>query len=133
MVTSGTYRIRNIQSGTILDLGKVEWVNVIGWEQNGRDNQLWYVECEGEMFLLRNCAAGNYVGVHNHRSGTKVHGCGCRFFWELTGSGNTYQIGIPGQNRAMELDQGHSANGTAVFIRDKNDKGCQKWYFEMIK
>ncbi|CAE6434720.1 unnamed protein product [Rhizoctonia solani] len=132
MVTPGTYRIRNVQSRTILDLGKVEWVNVIGWEQNGRDNQLWYVQREGGKFFLKNCAAGNYASVYNHHKGTRVHGCGNPLPWELIDSGHGYFIGTPGKNRVMELNQGLKINGTQVFVRERTGGEHQKWYFEKI-
>jgi len=76
--TSDTYTLRNIKSGTYLDLAggnANDGSRIVGWEHTNTYNQRWIIRKDGEgMYRIQNLASHTFVDLHNGESanGTQI-------------------------------------------------------------
>lgn len=136
-VQTGGVRIKNIGTGTFLDLYhslSAENNPVIGFQNNGTDAQLWTVqvvdESKGHIKLL-NAAGGTYARAPDHIIGGQVVGSNVDETFKVSESGGKVQITIIDEGYALSLAS--AANETPVKLanpdRSKND---QLWSFQKV-
>ncbi|EED77652.1 predicted protein [Postia placenta Mad-698-R] len=96
-VQTGGVRIKNIGTGTFLDLYhslSAENNPVIGFQNNGTDAQLWTVqvvdESKGHIKLL-NAAGGTYARAPDHIIGGQVVGSNVDETFKVSESGGKVQ------------------------------------------
>ncbi|KDN33899.1 hypothetical protein RSAG8_13016, partial [Rhizoctonia solani AG-8 WAC10335] len=133
-ISPGVYRIRNVGTNTMLDLGRSEGFAIRGWAQNDQPNQHWFVILSGNEVVLKNVESGQYAYIPSAsiRNGSKLFGSGNFTTWNLNQNGGEWKIFIPGTNYAVEMGGGNKANGGGVNLWEYVGHGHQKWAFEKI-
>ncbi|EED81054.1 predicted protein [Postia placenta Mad-698-R] len=149
-VQTGGVRIKNIGTGTFLDLYhslSAENNPVIGFQNNGTDAQLfipfltllrpqWTVqvvdESKGHIKLL-NAAGGTYARAPDHIIGGQVVGSNVDETFKVSESGGKVQITIIDEGYALSLAS--AANETPEQVKLANpdrSKNDQLWSFQKV-
>ncbi|KAG8895936.1 hypothetical protein FRC01_012120 [Tulasnella sp. 417] len=134
MVQAGTYRLRNVKSGTYLDESNKDKDNIHGWESRPENNnQKWILEPAGEGFRIKNAEHGRYVSVSGPRDGADVKASsGDRDVWTFKDQGRGYAIYLQGSGHVLDLDQGKEKNGTNVAVWGYTGAHQQLWSLEEV-
>ncbi|KAG8897822.1 hypothetical protein FRC00_003772 [Tulasnella sp. 408] len=136
MVQAGTYRLRNVKSGTYLDESDKNQDTVHGWDSRPQnDNQKWILEPAGdESFRIKNLEHGRYVAVSGPKDGAPVKASsGDRDVWTFKNQGRGYAIYLQGTGHVIDLDQGKDENGTRVSVWGYTGAHQQLWDLEQVE
>ncbi|KAG8708306.1 hypothetical protein FRC11_006573 [Ceratobasidium sp. 423] len=133
-IEPGTYQIKNSAAWTTIDESTDGQHVVHGWKQTNRPNQLWRVQpAAGGAYSLQNVASGSFLHSDGPYNGSKLVGSNTYSTWYLDQQrdGSVYII-FPGSNQVVDLDNGNTADGTAINLWERSSAGAkqQKWYFE---
>ncbi|KIK66041.1 carbohydrate-binding module family 13 protein [Collybiopsis luxurians FD-317 M1] len=141
-VRSGcTYILVNGKAeSSVLDLSGTDGKNIIGWNDNGGDNQKWHLEqVEGEHWTFRNRATGKYLGFEGPpRDGTPLVGVDYPVEWDIypdNNDRNLHRVYVPRAPTAMNIDlsdHGNPNNGTPVTLWGKWEGKNQTWNFVQV-
>ncbi|KAG8785674.1 hypothetical protein FRC12_017291 [Ceratobasidium sp. 428] len=131
-ISSGTYRIRNSKSHTILDLSRKDGHEIHGWQQHDQNNQHWYVRRTGDGYVIQNVESGDYASVNGNQNGSKLRGSKNECTWNLIPKEDNHFMGVPGTNQVADMDMGRSDNGTTVHLWERTGANQQRWQFEKI-
>ncbi|KAG5638065.1 hypothetical protein H0H81_002033 [Sphagnurus paluster] len=131
-----TYIVVNGKSGTVLDLTGTHGHPVVGWSDNGGDNQKWHLEHNNNQWTFRNVGTGRYLGLAGGdlRDDLPVQGVEHAVPWDIwpdEQDGSVFRIFVPGTPFNVDLtDFGNPENGTCVAIWGKwADGRNQTWRF----
>jgi hypothetical protein len=130
----GAYFIRNVHTGTALDLSgssPQDGTRVIGYQVTSGPNQQWVLEPGNNGYRLRNSASGTYAGFQQHeqaQDGTLLSGNRNPVEWTLTKADQGYQIHYAGnQNLVLDLASGDASDGAKVCLWSNKGGNNQKW------
>lgn len=138
------YRIVSRHSGMVMDVfgaGKENGANIIQWNSNGGDNQLWTVTMlEDSSFVIHSVLSGKVIDVEGRSS---ANGANIHIWdyvdqdnqqWWLTDLGDGYHSIISKHsNKSLDVE-GRSANAGANILQwDYNAQDNQQWKFEAVK
>ncbi|KAG9126054.1 hypothetical protein FRC07_005088 [Ceratobasidium sp. 392] len=137
-VSPGTYILKNVKTGTVLDLSRGEaneGADVFGYEHNGGNNQKWQVQPtgHGQNFTIRNLESNSYASFPGQSFAQGVLVKGSSQPQEYTFAAADKGIFIsPTQQPGYVLDLVHGSdkNGTKICVWQNNQQDNQKWYFE---
>ncbi|KAF8731514.1 hypothetical protein AX14_004763 [Amanita brunnescens Koide BX004] len=116
------YHIINAESGTLLDLSGTDRKYIIGWPNNGGDNQKWYFEYSEYLggYTLKNVKYGKYVGYQSAIHGSLAVGIPGQRSWTIgpdRQDPDRFRIVLPRTSLLLELsNQGSDRAGTPVVL-----------------
>ena len=141
--SDGSYKIKNINSNKYLDVsnaGTRDGSNVQIWNNNNTCAQKWNIVTSGDGYRLVSACSGNSLDISNGtiRSSSNVqiwnNNDTAAQRWYLkkvddqsTISSSGYIIKSSG-NKALDIRDGHIANGTSAQIWDPNSTNAQQWF-----
>ncbi|CAE6458693.1 unnamed protein product [Rhizoctonia solani] len=134
---SGVYTLKNVATGTVLDLYDglaAEGTQIQGFKAHGGDNQKWRLHYtgSGHNATIQNIKSGTYVSFSGVKNRTPVVGSRTPkgLILIASGDGKSYAIET-GEKRGYVLDLKESspANETPVIIYNDNSTDNQKWLF----
>lgn len=130
-VQPGRYVIKNLQTGTVIDLAagrSDEGAPIVGWSQGGGDNQKWDFEYGQSGYRIRNAASGTYLGHQGDANeATLMCGHSQAVEWDVKQSDQGYQFQRVGSNYVLDLARGSAENGAQVCLWSNNSAPNQKW------
>ncbi|KIO34198.1 hypothetical protein M407DRAFT_240784 [Tulasnella calospora MUT 4182] len=135
MVQAGTYRLRNVKSGTYLDESNKDKGKIHGWENRPQNNnQKWVFEPAGQdSFRIRNAEHGRYVSTNGAHDNADVKAStGDQDVWTFKNEGRGYAIYLQGSNHVIDLDMGKDDDGTRVSIWPYTGAHWQLWDLEEV-
>jgi len=136
MVQAGTYRIRNVRSGTYLDESDKNKDTIHGWDSRPQnDNQKWILEPADGGFRIKNLEHGRYVSVSGRDNNAPVKASsGDRDVWTFEDKGRgRYAIYLQGTQQVIDLDKGKEENGTRISIWRYNNDEWQQWELQRVE
>jgi len=131
-IQPGTYRIRNVKSGTYLDASARNEGVIHGWASRENDDQKWIVERSGGGYTLKNVANGRYASVNDAQDNNPVQATGNPTEWNIENKGDGSAIYACGSGVVIDLDSGRSENGTAINVWGWHGAKQQLWCFEQV-
>lgn len=132
------YRIRNLKSGTILDLSGGDNKSIIGYQQNDGANQHWQAIRDGDKWQLVSCHNADFLGIGcaSPNDDVPLQGQQHHSEWlinQMQGTQDVFQIVYPNSNFVVDLAQkGNCANGTLITLWGNWHGENQKWRFEPV-
>lgn len=137
-VAPGTYTLKNVKTGTVLDLSRGEsneGADVFGYEHNGGNNQKWQVQPtgHGQNMTIRNLESNSYAAFpgQSFAQGVLVKGSTQpQEFTILAADKGFYVSPVQQPGYVLDLVHGSDKNGTKVCVWQNNQQDNQKWYFE---
>ncbi|CAE6501140.1 unnamed protein product [Rhizoctonia solani] len=133
----GTYKIKNVRSGTFLDLwggSPDEGTPIQGYEEQSGDNQKWILKWTGvgNQVTLQNLQSGSYLGAAGSiENGVKAVGNYNAIPLYIIAAEKGYAIEAANdRGYALDLYGGEKANVTPVIFYTSQANNNQKWYFE---
>ncbi|KAG8931814.1 hypothetical protein FRC03_011340 [Tulasnella sp. 419] len=132
-VNPGTYYIRNVHTGTALDLAggaSTDGTKVIGYSAGSGNNQKWTLEPGSRGYRLKNAQSGTYAGFQSHESptdGVLLTGNRNAPEWDVKQADQGYQFFIPGTNYVLDLASGDRSDGAKICLWTNKGENNQKW------
>jgi len=136
------FRIHALESGKVLDASMSNHGEVVLWEENGQDNQLWFWDGD-DKDILRNKAFPHWaLDFHwddyqnSDDQWGKIYLGECSHNWnqkwefdgnELVCKGSPYE---PVSGLRMDIYQNGTEDGTKVGVYQQNGAGNQLWTYQ---
>ncbi|KIO16162.1 carbohydrate-binding module family 13 protein [Tulasnella calospora MUT 4182] len=126
----GTYRIRNVLTGTILDPN--DGTLVIGSTYSTGSNQTWNLEAGSNGYRFRNEASDTYLG-YILKQDWVLRGLRNPVEWTVTKAGDGYSI-RPAQMPKLVIDlaNGNRGNNAKICLWSYHGGNNQLWRFESV-
>ncbi|CAE7108830.1 unnamed protein product [Rhizoctonia solani] len=134
-ITEGTYTIKNVSTGTVMDLYDglaAEGTQIQGFKGHGGDNQKWHLKYtgNGHSLTLQNVKSGTYLSFSAIKNSTRVVGSRTARNIVLVSSKNGYVMETAEKREyVLDLKESNPANETPVIIYNDNNTDNQKWHF----
>ncbi|KAG2069027.1 ricin B-like lectin, partial [Suillus decipiens] len=117
-----TYRLKNYQGGTALDLAANDYKHsVVGFRPHYGSNQAWMFQQDDDHdgWFIKCSRTGEYLGIEgNIRNGTRVIAVPSPFKWDVRDSDVESAEGIRilahGTNFSLDLSYGNSESHTRI-------------------
>lgn len=135
-VQPGTYFIRNVHTGTALDLAggaANDGTRVIGYSAGSGNNQKWTLEPGLKGYRLKNAQSGTYCGYQRHESptdGVLLTGNNNSVEWDVRQADQGYQLFLAGTNYVLDLASGDASDGAKICLWTNKGGNNQKWNFQ---
>jgi len=137
-VPPGTYTLKNVKTGTVLDLShgeSNEGADIFGYDHNGGNNQKWLVQPtgQGQNITIRNVESNSYASFpgQSFAQGVLVKGSTQPQEFTIAAADKGFYISPTQQpGYVLDLVHGSDKNGTKVCVWQNNQQDNQKWYFE---
>ncbi|QRW13228.1 ricin-type beta-trefoil lectin domain protein [Ceratobasidium sp. AG-Ba] len=119
-VPTGTYTLKNVSTGTVLDLSygnAGDDIAINGFQSYGGENQRWRLEWtgKGHGFTLRNVKSGTYVSFEKFRNGIPITGSKKRQTWKIIVADGGYAIEAEDHRHyVFDIKASNPRNETAV-------------------
>jgi len=134
----GTYTLRNVKTGTVLDLSHGEaneGADIFGYDANGGNNQKWQLQPtgQGQNMTLSNLQARSYASFpgQSFAQGIIVKGSSQPQEYVISAADKGFYISpVQQPGYVLDLVHGSDKNGTKVCVWQNNQQDNQKWYFE---
>ncbi|CUA76976.1 hypothetical protein RSOLAG22IIIB_06423 [Rhizoctonia solani] len=133
---TGVYRLRNVRTGTALDLwdGRSDpGTKVQGYQAHGGDNQKWILKWTGigHEVTFQNVKSKTYIGAPGEiADNVQVVGTNKAVPFILVKAESGYILQVASNGKVLSVRGGESANETPVIFYHSNEADDQKWYFE---
>ncbi|CAE6450038.1 unnamed protein product [Rhizoctonia solani] len=137
VVPPGTYFIKNVMTGTLIDLrssGREEGTVIQSWSYVGGNNQKWKLESSGygQSVILRSVHANSYIWVpyqlHAQEILTKASFTAQQ--WVISNADRGFYISpVQYPEYVLDLFYGSSANSAKIGLWKNLQADNQKWYF----
>jgi len=134
-VSAGTYYIRNVHTGTALDLAggsSEDGTRVIGYSAGTGNNQQWILEGGFQGYTIKNGQSGTYASYQNHETpadGILLTGNNNKVEWDVKQADQGYQIFLAGTNLVLDLASGDASDGAKICLWTNKGENNQKWNF----
>jgi len=130
-INPGTYRIKNVKSGTYLDASVKDQGVVHGWDSRPDNaNQKWELQQSQGGWAIKNVGNGKYLHVHSAQDSCPVDVSDSESIFQIDNKGNGYAICVKDSGVVVDLDQGKRENGTSVALWGFHGAHQQQWEFE---
>jgi len=131
-IQPGVYRIKNVKSSTYFDSSVQDSGVIHGWDSRPENkNQRWFIQQSAQGYTIKNAESGAFASVPRLDNNTPVEASANATEWDIQDKGNsTYAIVVSGSPQAVDLDEGHSENGTRISIWYFTGAEQQLWRFE---
>ena len=134
---AGTYEIRNIQSGRVIDLDRNDQRTVIQFESRGTDNQTWEaVPADSGYFFFRNLMNGYALTSSGRGNSSPLFGApfngGPDQMWRIDRGKDGNAVLISRSNMAIDVPDGTDKNGTRLQIYEANGDANQRFTFQAV-
>ncbi|KAG2002382.1 hypothetical protein CC2G_004577 [Coprinopsis cinerea AmutBmut pab1-1] len=131
-----TYAIRNIKSGTVVEVAK-DNKSIVGNVLNSAPNQKWTTNWTGKGWTLRSVASGQYLSIAGPpANGTKLVLSAAAFEWHIWHDEvypGVYRIFVPYTTQNLDLyNYGDFAPGTPVTLWNRWEGAHQLWDFDPV-
>ncbi|KAH7322243.1 ricin B lectin domain-containing protein [Rhizoctonia solani] len=136
-VSPGTYFIKNVMTGTVIDLranGREEGTVIESWSYVGGNNQKWKLDPSGydQSVILRSVHANSYIWVpyqlHAQEILTKASFTAQR--WTISSADRGFYISpVQYPEYVLDLFHGSSAHYAKIGLWKNLQADNQKWYF----
>lgn len=137
------YRIVNRHSGKCIDIegrNTENGANILQWQNNGGDNQLWMLEQNDDgSFIISNVLSNKALDVDGWsvENGGNIHvweyGNQDNQKWWLTNVGEGYYSIISRfNNKSLDVDGWSTENGGEIHQWDYYEQANQQWKFEAV-
>ena len=135
-ISSGNkYKIFNLKGGTLIDLSGEDNRSIIGYGDNGEENQHWELEETDGGWYFKNVAHGTYLAFEGDAyDGNRLIAQEDPFVWAIfpdEQDGSVHRIYASGTNHVIDLsDHVNPHDGTPIEIWGKWEATNQVWRFE---
>ncbi|QRV95239.1 ricin-type beta-trefoil lectin domain protein [Ceratobasidium sp. AG-Ba] len=132
----GIYVIRNVKTGTVMDLeGAVdgEGVNIQGHQANNGANQRWHVmpSGNGSNMSIQNVATDEYAAYPRYEQEATLTSSFRAAEYQITAADKGFYIApVELPTHVVDLTKGLEADRTPICLWVKHTEDHQKWYFE---
>ncbi|KAJ3576329.1 hypothetical protein NP233_g495 [Leucocoprinus birnbaumii] len=132
------YKITNVKTPSfVVDLSGANNREIIGYSDNGGQNQRWMLERENDGWTLRNLANGKYAGVENFSdaNGAKVIAVDQQYTWHIwhedqTNHPDRFRISVPGVKKSFDLSNHGAGPDIEIWGAWKGEN--QLWTFDEV-
>jgi len=134
----GKYVIRNVKSGTVVDLEKMipgDNVKIFGFQGNGGTNQQWDIRPSANVpFMTLLCVATTKYATHpTPKDGESLLSSGQAQECVIIPADKGFYIGpVQKPGYVWTLQGGSSANETPILLSINHGRDDQKWRFEAV-
>jgi len=134
-VNPGTYFIRNVHTGTALDLAggaSADGTRVIGYAVGSGSNQQWILQGGFQGYTIKNEQSNTYASYQKHEmpaDGILLTGNNNPVEWDVKQADQGYQIFLAGTNLVLDLASGDASDGAKICLWTNNGGNNQKWNF----
>ncbi|KAJ8483080.1 hypothetical protein ONZ45_g14731 [Pleurotus djamor] len=127
------YKFVNFKAGNVADLSGGDNTSVIGYDDNGGENQQWVAEQGSGGWAFKNAQTGRYLGVSGPiENGTAVVAVDNKFLWDIkSDKEGTIRLYVNDTKLNLDLgDHGNATAGTPVTIWTRWNGDNQLWYLK---
>ncbi|CAE7091616.1 unnamed protein product [Rhizoctonia solani] len=136
-IPPGTYHIKNVMSGTVLDLqssGLAEGTLIFAWSYLGGKNQKWKLDPSGhgKTIVIRSVHANSYMSVPYQLNAQEIlpKASYTAQQWVVTRADRGFYLSpVQYPDYVVDLFYGSSANSAKVGLWKNHQGDNQKWYF----
>lgn len=133
----GSYEIRNIKSGKVLDLDRNDQTTVIQYSSGGSDNQTWFFQDAGPgWYYIRNGMNGNALTATQNRNAAPVQGLpydgAPNQQWTIEPGKDGNALIVSRDGKSLDIPDGTDRDGVHVQIFDRNGDSNQRFTLRQV-